>query len=155
VSSGPRAARYAKLHRNGFRICNDNPEITARKIRALMAIGYTRQQISDASGVGDKKYISVLARGSTRIYPQTAAAINHLYDRWHMTPQVTTAAKRVVTSARRQGWAPPLAWDDINDPDCAPDGIRQTCGTKDCDEQVFWTGVCRGHYYQDRKARAA
>jgi hypothetical protein len=50
-----------------------------------------------------------------------AEAILALYDDLSMTPADGPGAWRALSDARKHGWAPPLAWDDIDDPNETPD----------------------------------
>ena len=59
----------------------------------------------------------------------TAERIAALYDRWCMTPG--PAATRNRAMAVRRGWAPPLAWNNIDDPDEQPRGVRAERPRKD------------------------
>lgn len=97
---------------------------TARRIRALVAMGYSQTHIARAVGIGPT-YISKLAaniRG--QVNRQTADRISAIYDKLSMTPGPSRAARDF---AHRKGWMPPLAWDDdtIDDPDATPNPGHQ------------------------------
>ena len=93
---------------------------TTRRLRALVAIGYTqtdlcaRLGITDANGTG-------LFTGSrrSRVRVATACQVAGLYDELSMTPGPSDYARN---RAHRKGWMPPLAWDDdtIDSPEAQP-----------------------------------
>lgn len=90
---------------------------TLRRIHALMAIGWSHDEISAHCGMSTK----VLANSRRpRVTVRVATAVRVTYDELSMTP----GPNRVTESrAARLGYAPPLAWDDetIDDPDAQPD----------------------------------
>ena len=112
-------SRYNNLRRMG-RI---NPQVSAvgtrRRLQALMAIGWDQHSLAVEVGVTNTR-ISNLVRGiNPEVTWHTAARVARVYDRLSMTAREGTKAARYArTVARRQGWPPPLAWDDIdNDPE--------------------------------------
>lgn len=102
---------------------------TRRRIQALMAIGHTVTGIAHESSV-DPSVITDILRGKIpRVRGVTAERIAAAYDWLGERPDTwsrksATAASR--NRAAREGWPPPAAWDDIDDPDSQPD----------------WTGCC-------------
>lgn len=100
---------------------------TQRRIQALQAIGWRITDIADALGLATTRGVcaplwQLMKRDHVR--RSTAERIANLYDRWCMTPG--PAANRNRAMAVRRGWAPPLAWNDIDDPDELPRGLRAT-----------------------------
>lgn len=92
-----------------------------RRIRALQAIGWRITDIADALGLASHRGVcaplwQLMNRDQVR--RSTAERIAELYDRWCMTPG--PAASRNRGLAERRGWLPPLAWDDIDDPNERP-----------------------------------
>ncbi len=108
-------SRYNNLRRMG-RI---NPQVssvgTRRRLQALMAIGWDQHSLAAEVGVTNTR-ISNLVRGiNPEVTSQTAARVARVYDRLSMSARDGTKAARYArTVARRQGWPPPLAWDDID-----------------------------------------
>lgn len=94
----------------------------ARRVRALMAIGYTMRQISAELGMANGNLSSKLHKNGT-VQRATHERMVALYARWHMLPQSGMQADRTKRMATRRGWAPPLAWEDI-DADPKPSGVR-------------------------------
>lgn len=103
---------------------------SVRRLRALVAIGWTQSALCDRLGVlpgngcrifrGEQDYVSQL----------TADRVKELYDQLSMRPGPSDRAR---SHAEKRNWAPPLAWDDetIDDPEARPEvGERRT---------VHWT----------------
>jgi len=104
---------------------------TARRIRALQAIGWRLSDIDQALGHGDGRpkggpnYAHNLTRQTT-IHRDTALKVARVYDALSMTmgPSARTRAL-----ARKYGWPPPLCWDDdIDDPRARPKGTERDRG---------------------------
>lgn len=97
---------------------------TRRRLRALAAIGWSFSELGRRL---DRKqqFISHLAEdGCALVTAATTRRVAELYDQLSGTPappsQPATRARR---NAEREGWAPPLAWeeDTIDDPAAQPD----------------------------------
>lgn len=92
---------------------------TRRRIEALGALGWSLAHLARELGCRQETIRPVAMRA--RVRKETAAAVGALYDRmlWVVPPanQVTTRCRNY---AKAQGWAPPLAWDDIDDPGDKP-----------------------------------
>ena len=88
-----------------------------RRIQALMAIGWTAESIANEIGWSDGRSIRSVIFIKERVRTSTAQRIAAAYDRLSMTrgPSEITARR-----SARSGYAPPLAWDDIDDPDEKP-----------------------------------
>lgn len=101
---------------------------TARRVQALVALGYTFGQIGAEFDRSQDWAAKIAHRPNGTIRTSTASKIAELYRRWSMAlPDETTGRQRHAASyarstARRYGWAPPLAWDDIDDPEEQPTG---------------------------------
>ncbi|NUL14556.1 hypothetical protein [Streptomyces lunaelactis] len=115
-----------------------------RRIQALMAKGWT--QLSLGSHIGcHPRYVTHLMRRAV-VFGTTAAAVAAAYDQlWNRDPLqhgVPLGPSNWVRNyARKEGWAPPGAWDDetIDDPQAHPD----------------WTGHCgtdRGYWMHRRQS---
>ena len=97
-----------------------------RRIKALMRLGWSYQDIADAAGWPHRNYVRRIVVGQkgkpTRwIERATARTIGEVYERLCMTIPQGPYANRTRLLAERKGYAPPLAWDDI-DHDPAPRG---------------------------------
>lgn len=92
---------------------------TARRIRALMALGWRYCDIDQAAGYDAKR--ATWAHNLTtqeRVHLDTAERVARIYDEMSMKPG---PSNRLRNLALKRGWAPPLAWDDIDDPAEVPD----------------------------------
>lgn len=107
-----------------------------RRIRALVAMGYSVQALSELTGLSVPK-LSTLP--SDQVVPSEVwSVINDVYDQISMTPGPD---EQVRNAAREQGWATPLAWDDdeIDDPRARPHSPR---GIRGIDEAAVYRRLC-------------
>lgn len=93
-----------------------------RRIRALMALGYRHSDLTDALGGSEVSY-RIAAGRSPLITAHTWRAIDDAFQRLSATPGPSERSRK---AALAQGYAPPLAWDDIDNPHERPRGIRRT-----------------------------
>jgi hypothetical protein len=89
-----------------------------RRIQALQRLGYSRDRIAHEMGYTDQGALTYIMHPNTKtMLVVTAAKIARVYDKLSMTVPTGRGATRARTWAIRNGYAPPLAWDDIdNDP---------------------------------------
>jgi DNA-binding phage protein len=98
---------------------------TARRMQALAALGWSSRAIAIATGIPDSNVRRIRRHAIPTVSATTAAAVRSLYDHASMRPP-TCPDLRLLNLARRNGWAPPLAWDDdlgphgIDNPDATP-----------------------------------
>jgi len=100
------------------------PEVgTGRRIRALVALGWTYRALERETGVA-ASHLSDIARQTRRgrAGGLTATRVRAAYGRLSMVRPEGTRADTARRRARHLGWPPPLAWDDIDDPDETPTG---------------------------------
>lgn len=84
-----------------------------RRLEALMALGWSADALAAELAWGHRNDVNRI-RSCKWLERKTNESINVLFDRLCMTPGPSAITK---TRAARQGWLPPLAWDDIdNDP---------------------------------------
>lgn len=91
---------------------------TVRRLRALQALGYTIPDIAREAELAVKTLRNPIFRGDS-VYRTTADAVAITYERLSMTPAPDSRGARYArTMARKNAWAPPLAWEgiDIDDP---------------------------------------
>lgn len=92
---------------------------TGRRIRALMAAGWSQAQIGEAVGL-PASMISHLSR-TDRLMQATADRVAEVYDKLSADiPPRTRGGTYARNMAMKRGWAPPLAWDNIDDPEAVP-----------------------------------
>lgn len=95
-----------------------------RRLQALATLGWSRVVLAEQIGLGGTGWYSRIFMHDT-IYASTHETIAELYDRLCMTfAPAGHSAALARASARRKGWAPPMAWDDI-DLDSSPSGVRR------------------------------
>lgn len=125
----PAHARYVKslrLHQERYGTGISIPTYRAlRRLQALATIGWSRKVIAARLGI---KHQSLYKLNEDTSYVTQArfAQIDQVYRELSMrVPPQATKADRVrvamtKAAAARNGWAPPLAWDDIDDPNEVP-----------------------------------
>lgn len=91
-----------------------------RRIRALQAIGWPTRLICAELGYTHRDALAPLLYDAEWITRSRAVKIAELYERLCMTPGPSNITR---IRALRAGFAPPLAWDDI-DRDEHPTGMR-------------------------------
>lgn len=105
---------------------------TIRRIEALQCMGWSQAEIGRRMGGVTAQAISQTKRSAT-IAAGRARAFRELYDELSMTPGPDAKTR---AWAAKKGYAPPLAWDDIDDPDSTPD-VGEPAHGADLDEWVF------------------
>lgn len=96
-----------------------------RRVRALLAIGHTCKAIYEASGVEHSTITELLNGRISMVARHVDERITKGYAKLAASPGISA---RSLNRATREGWAPPAAWDDIDDPDARPDWTGH-CGT--------------------------
>lgn len=88
---------------------------TARRLQALVALGYSVNHIGELLDRTPVWVSQLLNHHRVKVNGDTAHNIAELYDRLSMTPGPSQQARN---RAIRKGWMPPLAWDEgsIDDP---------------------------------------
>ncbi len=89
-----------------------------RRLQALTAIGWTQHRLGEVLGIPAHRVCGLLR--AERIQADTYRAIARVYELyWDVPAPAVTAHQRVAADAARRlaernGWVPPLAWDDID-----------------------------------------
>lgn len=97
-----------------------------RRIQALMAMGWTSTDIALAAGWNHRNQIFRILKGQkgkpcTWVERKTYRAISDVFERLSMTlPEHSPARARCRSIAAKNGWLPPLAWSNIDDPSEVP-----------------------------------
>jgi transcriptional regulator with XRE-family HTH domain len=115
----------------------------ARRLQALVALGWSQHKIATRLGILPANFTPLILGRQTLITARHDRAVRALYDELSMQlpPQATPGQRSSVTRAqrhaKRNGWAPPLAWDDafFDDPDGHP--ATETTSTTDLDEAAI------------------
>lgn len=97
------------------------PDLGARRrIQALMAIGHSAAAIATATGDPDvsiRIVYNVLNKPGRWISQANHDRFDAAFRALAMTPGASTRSR---TTAQAKGWAPPLAWEDLDDPAATP-----------------------------------
>lgn len=109
-----------------------------RRLQALHALGYSWSRISQEIGGYSLGGIKRLVAGdSPAIEAQHDQLVRALYDRLSMklpvaaNPHEASGIARARNTAKRNGWPPPLAWDDPDDPTEQPTTVAGRRGVDD------------------------
>ncbi|MEC4616296.1 hypothetical protein [Tsukamurella tyrosinosolvens] len=131
---------------------------SARKVQALCAMGWEARTLARDSGVPPSTIRHWIDHPDGRMTAINARRIHDLFRaRWN----VDGGSARARGAARRNWWALPLEWDDIDDPDEVPSGRRELFGqqrgkTLDRREQVeAWMDDPRPDWAKDSVAELA
>lgn len=97
---------------------------TQRRLRALACLGWSWTSLAAEVGVSESVIRRLSRAQYSTVNAATADRVAALYERLSMT---RGPSSRAATHAARNGFAPPLAWDDtdLDDPDATPrDGLE-------------------------------
>lgn len=99
---------------------------SARRLQALVAIGHTQEQIAARLGIVPNA-MAPLIFGRRHVTAGMARRIEAVYRDLQMVAGPSDFARR---RARRNGWVPPLAWDEdtIDDPAARSAGVPEPTG---------------------------
>ncbi|MGA4964459.1 hypothetical protein [Streptomyces pseudogriseolus] len=89
-----------------------------RRLQALRVIGHRRRDLAAALRMTEDRVKHITGGATARVHADEATAIARLYRRLSTIPG---PCKQTAGIARNKGWHGPLAWDDIDDPDCQPE----------------------------------
>lgn len=106
-----------------------DPTGTRRRLQALAWLGYGWKELAEHIGAQENMVIRWARRDApgSYVFRDTAAKVADVYERLSMRPAPTdttaqkNTAARARNRARRNGWLPPLAWDNIDNPNERPD----------------------------------
>jgi hypothetical protein len=142
--------RYMKLYRMGRQPRMVDATGTQRRIEALLALGWTCKDIGGWCDRGDE-WARMVSR-SARVTTTTALVVAQAFDRWCMTIPTGLYHERNRRHAARKGYAPPLAWDDIDNPDEKPRGIPTPTRKEPAELMVEDWDLLRRNGYSRRQA---
>lgn len=92
---------------------------TIRRLRALVALGHTAQDLGDRLPLHTEALRRTINVGG-RVTGVLARATRDLYEELSSVRPEGWTANRCRRMAVSKGWVPPLAWDDIDDPNEQP-----------------------------------
>lgn len=131
---------YNKRHREGrLTPAYIDGTGTRRRIQALAALGWPAHALGPHLGICHQQVIKL--GKDARVRPATAYRVGRLYERLSGTPG---PSDQLSARARAAGWAPPLAWHDIDidDPATQP---RWDADPDDTFDEVTVDRVAGGH----------
>lgn len=100
---------------------------TVRRIQALAMMGWSMREVSRRTGVHPDT-ISTIRNGKLpRVTERVYHSICDFYEEVSMTYGGNLRSRLM---AERRGWAPPLAWDNIDNPNEEPSGVVRTTTTR-------------------------
>lgn len=113
---------------------------TTRRMQALAAMGWTLADLTGRTGLPYSTLESLRVPHVRQTSPAAAAAVARAYDDLCMTPGPSTRARSMAV---RKEWAPPLAWEDIDDPAELPVVGKRPVGGQglsidDLEHLLFW-----------------
>lgn len=96
---------------------------TRRRLQALVALGWPQGAIANCMGISRQNLNLLLYSSHATVQQRTHERALAAYRALSMQPG---PGKHARTVAEKNGWAPPLAWDDdtIDDPAARPVGVR-------------------------------
>jgi hypothetical protein len=93
-------------------------EGTRRRLRALTVMGWSPPELAARVGMNSQSLLRLRnSAESRRVLPATYEAVRRLYDDLWDVRSPGPHSRRLANLALRKGWVPPLAWDDIDDPE--------------------------------------
>ncbi|MDF2578466.1 MAG: hypothetical protein K0S49_45 [Microbacterium sp.] len=94
----------------------------ARRMQALYARGWTDTALAPHLGIERSNVRRIVTQKYVQL--RTHIQIGDVYERlWNATPTNSPASQaEQIEKARRHGWVPPLAWDDIDEDDAPATG---------------------------------
>lgn len=148
-TEGARRARIVYLlrrNREGER--TTSPVGTRRRILALGVLGWPHHKIARHAGLTTRQVQRIAAGQCAVVHVDTAAAVRKAFRELSMRlpPPGTCRAEKVglalvKRAARAHGGFPPLAWDDIDDPDATPTGLTDDGHECTVDKVEWWLTI--------------
>lgn len=132
-----------------------------RRLQALQCLGWSLAEIGERCGWSSQNLLAIIRDNTWRpretVSAATFAKIARVYDELSMRVAPNDRyTSNVRNRARRLGYMPPLAWDDIDDPNEQPRGVHRTgedrTRTKDDVDPVVVERVLAGDKLPTTKA---
>jgi hypothetical protein len=93
-----------------------DPRVTIRQLQALAALGWPMREVCTRAGLHHRFGADLMRDTKRGISQEAADRITQTFTELCMTvPLNTSTSRHVRTWAARQGWAPPLAYENMND----------------------------------------
>jgi DNA-binding NarL/FixJ family response regulator len=95
---------------------------STRRLQALSYVGHSYTTLCDATGTSPNRILSIINGRQPTIRRALAERITAAYRQLAFSPPPHNKfTSRTRNLARNKGWHGPLAWDDIDDPNCHPE----------------------------------
>jgi transcriptional regulator with XRE-family HTH domain len=91
---------------------------SCRRLQALCAVGWPLLQLADRTNISATTFEDIVLGTRIRVTHETHETIRNLYRQLAFKPG---PSGWVRAHAAKKGWHGPLAWDDIDDPNCEPE----------------------------------
>jgi hypothetical protein len=117
-TTGPAAAAVLAVELRPSTPSKLNAVGTARRIRALVAMGWTLAEQGRRLDMHNSHVWQLCWQDLPTVTPAMAERIQGLFAELWDQPGPSRRARNLAV---KHGWAPPLAWDDIDDPAAEPD----------------------------------
>lgn len=107
-----------------------------RRLQALMRLGWSSHAIAAAAGLKHRNHTLRILNGqkgkpTVWVQKSTDKWVREVYDKLSMQVPTGAHANRTRAHAERMGWPPPLAWDDIDNPNEKPRTLTKREGVWD------------------------
>lgn len=107
---------------------------TRRRLQALSVLGWSMRALSEQCSVSRLTLVELLSGKTTSVFRRTAAAVATTFDELWNVPATGPQAAQTRSRALAKGWAPPMAWDEIDDPRDVPAGEYKPRKRRSSDE---------------------
>ncbi|MFE6634714.1 hypothetical protein ACFVFT_14745 [Streptomyces tendae] len=95
---------------------------TRRRLEALAVMGWPMAHVAAEAGIRGTQVTEIVVGRRKRIPREQAQAVERIF---RVRALKEGPSKRTRTIALRNGWVTALAWDDIDDPDEKPQGLKR------------------------------
>ena len=116
------------------------PVGTERRLRALVAIGYTESELARRVGMEVGNLSGIILGKRERITAETYRTVCAVFAELWSKPQQGARADQARKLAKRRRWVGPLAWDDIDNDREAPK-VDAEAGVDEMAVELALTGV--------------
>lgn len=89
---------------------------TARRLQALVAIGYSQTALCQRLGLPSSNLALLIHGKRPNVWKKTHDRVDALFAQCWSQPILGESGDRARRLAAKHGWVVPLAWDDIDDP---------------------------------------
>lgn len=110
-----------------------------RRIQALHALGWRKEDVAEAMGVTVEHVQRLVAQDR----PVLTATVRKVDKAYRQLAQSRGPSERLLFTAYRKDWPPPACWDDIDNPESEP--VGRVCCISQCHRSVVRKTLCVSH----------